>query len=62
MDRSLDELNVPLNELYHQEEDSMPMLVEQIDNLDDFFQSMYRFYGITVLLDCMRSILYEEFS
>lgn len=40
-----DELHVPLNKLYRQEED-ISMLVEQIDNLDDFFQSMYRFYGI----------------
>jgi len=46
MDSShIDELHKPLNTLYIDENNLPMMVVEEIDNLDDFFQSMYRFYG-----------------
>ena len=49
MDTSrIDELHKPLNTLYRDESDLQMMVVEQVDNLDDFFQSMYRFYGMSL--------------
>ena len=44
----IDELHKPLNTLYRDESDLQMMVVEQVDNLDDFFQSMYRFYGMSL--------------